>query len=126
MYTDNGKIKEINSLIRQFPGETTVIYCIDTDDYDTSPETKAVNDAIEKYCSDNGYELVFFCKDVEDVFIKKTVSKAEKIRSAEVFNRKSMIKDVDEKRLRHTEPARHCSNILCVLDKYLDKNTIFD
>lgn len=120
MYNASGNVKKINKMIKQFLGETTVIYFIDTDDYDTSADVKVLNDAIEKYCSDNGYEFVFFCKDIEDVFLNRRVSKSEKVNCAAEFKRKGLIETVNEEKLRFTKPVRHYSNILMVLDKYLN------
>lgn len=52
-------------------GETKVIYCIDTDEFEKLPEqTNAFRD-IRQFCEENKYELIWFCHDVEEVFDRK-------------------------------------------------------
>ncbi len=43
-YNAKDKVREINKNIKTFIGETTVIYFIDVDDYDTSYDTKKLYD----------------------------------------------------------------------------------
>lgn len=117
-YNAKDKVKEINENIKKFPGETAVIYFIDVDDYDISPETKKLYDEIKKYCDNNGYDFVFFDRDVEDVFIGKSVSSKEKVKVVADFKTKQLINNVDEKNLKAETHRKHCSNILNVLDKY--------
>lgn len=65
-YNAKDKVREINKNIKTFIGETTVIYFIDVDDYDTSYDTsydtKKLYDDIEIYCKKHGYEFVFFIR----------------------------------------------------------------
>lgn len=117
-YNAKDKIREINDNIKKFPGETNVIYFIDVDDYDISQETKKLYDEIKKYCDKNGYDFVFFDKDVEDVYLRNPVSDKEKVSKVADFKRKQLINNVDEKKLTVDSHKRHCSNILNVLDKY--------
>lgn len=117
-YNAKDKLKEIQDNIKNFKGETTVIYFVDVDDYDINREDKNDYDNIKKFCEKNGYELVFFDKDVEDVYIGHTVSDSEKVRAVANFNRKKLINNVDEKMLKVDFHRKHGSNILKVLDKY--------
>lgn len=49
-------------------GETHVIYCIDTDRHDIDAgQLKEMRD-IEEYCAKNGFEFVWFSRDIEDVY----------------------------------------------------------
>ena len=98
--------------------DTSVIYCIDTDDYDTSAETKKLLDEIQKYCNEKGNDLVFFCRDVEDVFCGQQVSDTQKRQYAARFRSSQAIRNVEIRRLEKKEYQRHCSNILNVLGKY--------
>ncbi len=59
-YNAKDKVKEINTYVKKYPGDTTVIYFIDVDDYDVNPETKKLYDDIVNYCTLNEYEFVFF------------------------------------------------------------------
>lgn len=117
-YNDKGKIKEIESRIKAFSGTTYVIYFIDVDDYDTSRDTQKLFDIIKNYCSEKNYDFVFFSRDVEDVFWGKTVNDCEKVKMAQMFNRKKMISKVAGEKLCVSEKYKHSSNILTILDKY--------
>ena len=117
-YNAKGKIKEIESRKRAFSGKTNVIYFIDVDDYDVSYDTQILFDNIKRYCSDNEYDFVFFCRDVEDVFLGRTVNDCEKVKCAEMFNRRKLIASLTDTNLCASGKHRHCSNILTVLDKY--------
>lgn len=122
-YKANDKVKEINKYINDYKkfGNTTVIYFIDTDDYDVSSETKLLYDNIQSYCSDNKYELVYFSKDVEDVFWGFQVDNSKKVDKADEFTRKKVIETVLVDKLQSNKMKRHNSNILLVLDKYWNR-----
>lgn len=117
-YNAKDKVKEINDAIKRYPGETKVIYFIDVDDYNVSSETQTLFDNIKKYCENNGYEFVFFTKDVEDVYLGHTVPNGEKVKKAEEFTRKKLINEVNEVNLRSEIHRQHTSNILNVLDLF--------
>lgn len=117
-YNAKDKVKEINKHIKKYPGDTTVIYFIDVDDYDINSETKKLFDEIISYCVLNRYEFVFFTNDVEDVFLGKRVRDDEKVKKADEFTRKKLIKSLPEENLRSSIRKKHCSNILNVMDKY--------
>ena len=120
-YKAKDKVREIRKKIKEFPGETVVIYFIDVDDYDVSFETQKLYNDIESYCKENAYEFVFFYRDVEDVYIGNQVSSSDKIRSAQMFKVKRGIDSVDESRLSSKTHRKHSSNILIVLDKYWNR-----
>ncbi len=121
-YKDRGKIKEINSFVKNFKGNTAVVYCIDFDDSDRNPETRQLFQSIREFCDSQGYEFVFFNRDVEDVFWGETVNDKDKVAKADQFVRKKMIDVIEESILRdETEKKRHYSNLLNVLDRYFKK-----
>lgn len=111
-------LKDLAARIRAFPGDTVVVYCIDYDDSASNPETKALFNEIQAFCRDNGYEFVYFCRDVEDVYLGDQVADTEKVRAVARFIRKRSINDVDESQLKRNDYKRHHSNILGVLDRY--------
>ena len=117
-YNAKDKVREINKAQKEYYGETKVIYFIDVDDYDISAETKTLYDNIETYCKEQGYDLVFFAKDVEDVYLGYQVSKGEKVKKAAEFTRKKLMETVKEQNLRSPIRKPHTSNILNVLDQY--------
>lgn len=98
--------------------DTSVIYCIDTDNYDTSAETRRLLDEIQGHCSEKGNELIFFCRDVEDVFCGQIVPDTQKTQCAARFRSTNAIRNIRTGQLERMDFQRHCSNILNVLDKF--------
>lgn len=98
--------------------DTSVIYFVDTDDWDLSAEDEKLLEQIRKYCEKRGYDFVFFCKDVEDVYLGRRISNTEKISAIKRFKSTHAIEDMAEKTLDSKRYQVHCSNIMSVLDKY--------
>ena len=124
-YNSKEVLKEIKNKIKSFSsGETKVIYCIDTDKYEKSYEhQKQLND-INQFCINNGYDLIWFCHDVEDVYLGKNISDSQKVTEASNFRKKKMITLINEQNLSCNEKRNHTSNILTILDKYLKRKPI--
>ncbi len=121
-YNSKDVIKEINQWINKFIiGESKVIYCIDTDQYERNAEHAKELDKISQYCKENGYDLIWFCHDVEEVFLGQKVSDSQKVREAENFRKKKKIEDIPIEKLSCNEKRVCVSNILNVLDKYLER-----
>ena len=123
-YKYKTKEKEIQTLIRQFSigskdNESYVFYVVDCDDYDSNPRDASFLEEIEDYCNQHNYNLIWFCKDVEQVYINKKVAKKEKKDEAERFAKNRKIQLVDETKLREENYRRNTSNILSVLDRYI-------
>ena len=117
------KEKEVKSLISQYNGAsaknvTKVIYCFDCDDYDSNPVDKDFIDKTQKFCKSNNYEYVWFCKDIERVYLGKKVEDGQKNREATKFKADKLIDGVNESRLRGKSICPNMSNILSVLDKF--------
>lgn len=102
-------------------GESKVIYCVDTDAYESNYEHKKELDDIKKFCEKNNYDLVWFCHDVEEVFLGKHVESSQKVKEAGAFRSSRGIQCVREDKLSSIEIRIKCSNILRVLDKYLER-----
>lgn len=121
-YKSKGVLKEIDKWTKMFTiGETRVIYCIDTDEYEKNvTHAKEFND-INQFCKDNSYDLIWFCHDVEDVFMGKKISDSQKVHEAGAFRRKNTIRKVSIEKLSSNIARAHTSNILNVLDKYLQR-----
>ena len=119
-YKRDKTIKEIKSLTNTIRGESIVIYCIDADLIESDPDRRREFDEIKAYCSNEGYEFIWFHRNVEDVFLGRMVEQSEKIREAERFKRQALIKNVNLGKLRsRTETASQSSNIITILKKYL-------
>ena len=118
------KKKVINSIkadIKKYSaiGETHVIYCFDTDDYDKDPDDRKLLSDEEKYCRDNDYEFVWFCHDIEEVFLGKSVAKSEKTDIARRYSANNLVRNVNKNSLASKKMSKGKSNLRMVLDNYL-------
>lgn len=112
--------KEIKELTKNYRfGKTKVIYFVDTDDYEKDISHTRDLEIIERYCVENEYDFVWFCHEIEEIYIGKRIPDKQKTAVASSFRRKQMIDSILEKTLMSKEKIKGTSNILCVLDKYL-------
>ena len=118
-YNKNKIINSIRTKIKQYKtiGETYVIYCFDTDKYDSDPNDKKVLKDEKEFCRDNGYEFVWFCHDVEEVFLGHSVPKGEKTDWARKYIASDWIKMVNIDNLKSDVMVKGRSNIMTVLGK---------
>lgn len=122
----NAKIeKEIKKDIREYKRESKtnisgVLCCLDCDDYDKKQEDYDFLETAKKYCADKGYEFVWFCKDIEHVYIGKQIDDSKKKKTAADFIRKKLIKEFDSKRLKSDCYKTETSNLMNVLAKYAE------
>ena len=100
-------------------GKSHVIYCFDCDSYDSKPEDQIFLAHAEKFCKDNGFEFVWFCRDIEHVFLGRQISQNLKKKEAESFAKKCLITGIGVQTLRCNRFQDRKSNLCCVLDKYL-------
>ena len=117
------KEKEVNLLISQYSSTSTnnvakVIYCFDCDDYDSNPVDKEFLEKTQEFCKANNYEYVWFCKDIERVYLGKKVEDGHKNGEATRFKANKLIDGVSESRLKGKVISSNMSNILSALDKY--------
>ena len=120
-YNSNKVNKQINKWIKPFSGKTTVFICVDTDDARNNYDDQKVLDEIKRYCQEKEYELIWFCRDIEEVCIEKRISSEDKVNEAEMFRRRKTVRTIKESNLTHKEYSNYKSNILNVLDKYLKR-----
>lgn len=124
-YTTRKNLGEINRLIRQFSAsadnsESYVFLCIDCDKYDSNPADRLFLTQAEEYChSKHNYSLIWFCRDVEDVFLGHQVPNNQKKAEANRFVKNHMIDHIDAQNLTGTKYKTHSSNICLVLDQLL-------
>jgi len=120
------KEKEIATYIAQYgstnkSNQSKVIYCFDCDDYDIKGEDLEFLENAQNYCRDKGYHFVWFCKDIERVYIGKKVDDRKKQSEAATFKERKLISHVDINRLSATRYKLNTSNIMNILNQYLDK-----
>lgn len=101
--------------------QSEVIYCFDCDDYDFDVEDLNFLQEAEKFCRDKGYHFVWFCKDIEGVYIGRKVPDNKKQKEATIFKEKKLVRNVDAKKLSCTNYRTNTSNIMKVLEPYFDE-----
>ena len=92
--------KMFKALISQYKAaskknQSRVIYCFDCDNFDTNAEDENFLKNAKQYCEENGYGFVWFCRDIEQVYIGKQVEKSLKRTEAATFKAKKLITDVN-------------------------------
>ena len=123
------KEKQINQLKKQYNSQTQnndtkVIYCFDCDNYDTNAQESIFLETAKKYCEERNYEFVWFCKDIEQVFIGQQISNSQKKNEAVKFKRQNQIQSVDHDRLLSTTFRQGYSNFMMVLDNIEGMNRV--
>ena len=114
--------REIEQKIKAFTiGKSRVIYCIDTDQYEKDSNHANELKNVMQYCEDNNFDLIWFCHDVEEVFLGEKISKSQKVQRAGAFRKKKMIEGIKSDKLSGKVRRVGVSNILSVLDKYLPR-----
>ncbi len=119
-YKDNSVLDSIKKKSKDF-SDKHIIYCIDTDDIFTDPKHIALNEEISQYCSVNYYDLVWFCRNVEEVFLGKIIIDKDKVKEAKRFG---SLKEIDNsiiKSLDATVQTKRKSNLMAIFDNYLRK-----
>ena len=96
-YNKNNVKSKIKSFISENKdGENNVVYCFDTDRIDTSNIDLNNVIAFKKYCDDNNYNFVWFCYDIEMVFIGRSVPDSEKEKESKKFTKLESLIDVNK------------------------------
>lgn len=113
---------QIKMYLSQNFDEKHVLYCVDTDGYDVSPDDVTLNANIQNYCTKNTtsqtqYHYVWFCKTIEEVFWKQKICDRQKKEYSKKFNSDQLAKSIPS--LSKENMSKYKSNILLVLDKIL-------
>lgn len=120
------KEKEICGLISQYAvgnktNQSKVIFCFDCDDYDSKPEDAEFLANAKRYCTEKRYDFIWFCKDIERVYLGEKVDESQKKKESATFKAKKLIDVVDESKLGVNNYQKNTSNIMIVIDKYLSR-----
>lgn len=119
-YNKPNTIIKLNKIKKVSPhNEKHIIYCLDYDEFNTEDLNK--NEEIENFCKNNGYELVWFRRTIEEVFLKTKVPNSEKMRKATMFIHHIKTNHIEEDRLKESRQKIKTSNFLCVFDKFLQR-----
>ena len=100
-----------------------MILCLEANkqSYESNPNQAKELDVISSYCHNNGCELIWFCHDIEEVYVENKVPNNQKVKIANGFRRSKGIDNILEDRLLSDAKRKGYSNILIVLDKYLGR-----
>lgn len=121
-YQTKGVLREIAQKIKAFTiGRSVVFYCVDTDDYEKNTEHANEFHDIRQFCKKSGYEFIWFCHDIEEVFLSKKLSDSQKVREAGAFRNRKGIKNIPLERLTQETVKPSASNIVYILDQYLKR-----
>ena len=114
---DNGKKKTQN---KSDAGScSTVIYCFDCDGYNKNAEDHRFLKEVQQYCKEMNYDYVWFCRDVEEVYLGERIPDHLKKEKAALFKSKKQIQHIDKRRLEAEDYNVGRSNLMKVLDMYL-------
>lgn len=120
-YKDRNVLSEINSYLKENKdGINHVLYCFDTDRIDKNPLHVSELKERENYCSFNGYNYVWFCYDIETVFLGHSVPDADKEKESKRFFRNdfNLSKEMINKLSANSDnKTKEYSNILTVLKR---------
>ena len=124
-YCDKKIINRIANQTKMFtsqnPGAVTkVIYILDTDSTSKVYKPGSFFHNVISFCDKNGFELAWYCKNAENVFLGEETDNVEnKTEAAISFVKSGFIKKCRKSNLSKTSIEYKCSNILLVIGKYL-------
>lgn len=108
---------------RHFTGDfddICVAYCIDIDNLADS-EVVEQNKSIKEYCDSLNYKYIWFCRDIEEVFLHRRVDKSEKKQESIKFGNLRDLGKATESSLSSKSQNKYKSNLLCVLDTFMER-----
>ena len=112
--------KKIGTAVKEYiNGESIVVYCYDTDSINSDPYHQEFDKQINDYCQEKKYKIVYFCRDIEEVFVGKIIGKNEKKITAERFLRSRNIEKIDPEKFKSVKKKEKTSNLYLVLSDIL-------
>ena len=127
-YNSKSVIKWITEWKKQYQAgakknKSVVIYCLDCDEFDRKPEDRVFLQGVKEYCKTHDYHLIWFCRDIEDVFLGERIPDNQKKRRAEEFARKKSTNVLKQAFFMADQYQIGRSNLCVVLDEYLSRKT---
>lgn len=111
-------IKHAKAMINNI--QYKVFYVFDKDNVNLSSEDIIFNKKVTQYCQKNNYCIIWMNKNVEDVYLRKTLEHGKKVKEAGQFKKRNAITKVNVNHLMNPSAnSRHSSNIFVELDKIL-------
>ena len=117
----NRIVNQTKMFASQNPSSTTkVIYILDIDSTAKAFKQGSFFYNVIEFCNSNGFELVWYCKNAENVFLGQEADKIEnKTEAAISFVRNDNIRKIKKINLSKIDIEYKCSNILNIIGKYL-------
>lgn len=123
------KHSEVKKLLKSFEcnsknSKSAVLYCFDLDGYLYDAQDRRFIEKVRLFCEENSYDFVWFCKDIEEVYLGTQIDSNYKAKESVKFGMKHKISSINVKNLECEIFKNKSSNILLILDKYLDRKDI--
>ena len=118
-YKSKKVLDEISSWKKVYKEDLVVVYCIDTDKYESDATHKKEFDDISMFCKEKGYELVWFCHDIEEVYLGKSVNNSVKKSESIRFLKSKSIKKINRDKLSEIHKKAGVSNFMNVLNRIM-------
>lgn len=120
-YNSKSLQNKINKAIKDYKhGNSVVIYGYDTDNINSNYDDVEYDKQITDYCKRHNYQLVFFCRDVEEVFLGKRINNNYKAQEAERYLRNRGIEAINVDKLQSVNKIKGRSNLCLVLNQILN------
>lgn len=113
---------KIKNSIKEYDGETVVIYCIDVDKYFSNADDHKFFEDVKEYCIEKGYRFVHFSKEIENVIWQKDIDDNMKVKMANKFIKDGVITKDLINRLSSESLNNGCSNLLLVINGELNSH----
>ena len=124
-YNNKKLLRKITNNCKAFSnigGVSVVIYFVDTDSTETEYKNGSFFSNLQKLIDERGYQLVWFCKNTENVFLGvEPETLTNKTKAAIEFERSRRIESIKVDMLSKEKIQLYCSNIMLILDKYLKR-----
>lgn len=128
-YSSKSVRRNIENSIKEYAagsknGISAVIYCFDCDNWDRNAVDDQFLIEAKKYCQNQGARFVWFCRDIENVFLGEQIPPDEKTKRAEEFKRKQKVLSIKPTNLMYESNNRYQigrSNLMAILDVFLDR-----
>ena len=69
---------------------------------------------IKEYCLENNIKIVWFCENIEDVFLHQHISDSDKVRMAKKFSRENQLGKSTKESLSRKTLTSKTSNLLLI------------
>ena len=120
------KEKEIRSLVSQYKAgskhnESIVLFCVDCDEYDCKQDDMNFLKDVQAYCNEKGYKFVWFCRDIEHVYLKERIEAHQKKSKSVSFMTQKKIRLINVNDLMADTFRDGKSNLINVLSNHLSR-----